>query len=168
MALSEELKEIYSSNVVTQRVYDAVKIYHPLFTEEFYLIADVVQRDLQVEDEENPGEYITKTFQPFGFSISRPAKGSNQQDMQFTFSNVAQIGIQQLELAAEDMDTPISLTFWPYIDGDTMPQSDGMTLELTNVSATAISISGTAARINLYGRKVPSRTFDSWIFKGVA
>lgn len=169
MALSEDLKEIYSSNVVGQRVYDTVEMYHPLFVpQRFYLIADPIPRDLQVEDPDNPGVYISQTFQPFGFTITRPAKGSNQQDMQFNFDNVAQIGIEQLELAAEDMNTPIVLTFRPYIEGNTMPQEDPIILELVNVSATASSISGTAARTNLFGRKVPTRTFDSWIFKGVA
>ena len=88
--------------------------------------------------------------------------------MQFTFDNVAQIGIEQLELAAEDMDSPITITFRAYIDGNPRPQADAIILELTNVSATATSISGTAARTNLFGRKVPSRSYDPWIFKGVA
>lgn len=167
MALSETLKEIYSSNVVTQRVYDTVEMYHPLFTETFYLIADPIGRSLDIFNEDTQ-LWESKFFQPFAFTISRPPKGSKQQDMQFVFSNVAQIGIEQLELAAEDMSYPITLTFRVYVEGDIQPHSDPIVLELTNISATATTISGTAARTNLFGKRVPSRNFDSWIFKGVA
>lgn len=166
MALSEELQEIYASNTTGQIVYDTVVMYHPLFTQTFYLIADPTPRALRVED--GLGGFTTEVFTPFAFNISRPAKGSNQQDMQFNFDNVAQIGIEQLELAAEDMDTPITITFRPYIAGTDFPQATAIILSMTNVSATATSISGTASRTNLFGRKVPSRSYDPWIFKGVA
>lgn len=167
MALSEELKSIYSSNTVTQRVYDTVEMYHPLFTETFYLIADSLPKTLEVFNNDTQ-LWEQQVFQPFAFTITRPPKGSKQQDMQFIFSNVAQIGITQLELAAEDMSYPITLTFRLYIEGDLQPHNDPIVLELTNVSATSTTISGTASRTNLFGKKVPSRNFDSWIFKGVA
>ena len=40
MALSEELKKIYTSNVSNNRYYDTLKLSHPDFTQDFYFVLD--------------------------------------------------------------------------------------------------------------------------------
>ena len=159
--MTDALKTIYSSNVVSQKAYDTVELFHPRFSETFYFIADVAPRDLKLEDGS------TQTFQPFGFSIQKPATGAKQSDMAFSFSNVLKLGSVELEKASEDLATAILLTYRVYIDGEDTSQTDPIILELTEVNATPTMVTGTASRTNLYGRKFPSRVFEPWIFKGL-
>lgn len=59
MALSEELKKIYSSNPRNIRVYDTVELSHSLFTQNFYLVKDNKSHIWNLEDGS------TKTFGAF-------------------------------------------------------------------------------------------------------
>ena len=163
MALSTELKEIYSSNAVSNKAYDTVELSHPNFTQTYYLIDANAPKTLKLED----GNEVV--FQPFVFTLSLPKKGSNQQELGLVFDNVAQIGITELERASENITIPITMKYRVYTDDDfnNTPKSDAVVLSLKNVNATAKTITATASRANLYARKVPKRTFDSWIFKGL-
>ena len=162
MSLSQELQEVYSSNVLDIRVYDTIELSHSLFSKTFYLIQDNVAHNLKLEDNS------VVEFVPFGFSVVLPTKGSNQQDVGLVFENVAQIGIKELELAAENIKENIVCKYRPYIDGDDTPQAAALELQLTNVSADPFKITSNASRVSLYDRHVPARRYDSWIFKGVA
>jgi len=159
--MTDALKTIYSSNVVSQKAYDTVELFHPYFSETFYFIADSNPRDLRLEDG------TTHTFQPFGFTIQKPATGAKQTDMAFSFSNVLKLGSVELENASEDLTTAITFTYRVYADGSDTPQTDPIVLELTEVNATPTTVTGTASRTNLYGRKIPSRVFEPWVFKGL-
>ena len=161
MALSEALKEIYSSNVTGVRAYDTVELSHSLFTQTFYMVADSVSHDWKLEND------VLTTFEPFGFNITQPVKGSEQQEMRFVFDNILQIGIDELELASGNMNENIVLTYRPYIDGSDVQQSPAIILNLSNVTASLGTITANASRVSLYGRKVPNRSYDSWIFKGL-
>jgi len=161
MALSDDLKRVYSSNTIDVRSYDTVELSHSLFTQTYYLINDPVPQILEIS------AGVSKTFTPFAFSVSLPTKGSNQQEIGLVFDNVAQIGITEIELASGNMKEPIKMIYRVYIDGDITSQIDPIELELTSVSATAISITATATRTNLYAKKVPTRNFDSWVFLGL-
>lgn len=160
--MTEDLKQLYVSNTADIRAFDTVEMSHPNFSQVFYLINDPVGQTLMLDDDVTPADFI-----PFAFSISPPPKGSNQQDMQFIFDNVMQIGIDELERAAVDIDTPITIIFRTYIEGSNLMQAPAISLEMTNVSATHQTIAGTAARVNLFGRFVPARIFEPWNFKGL-
>ena len=162
MALSQELKEVYSSNTLDIRAYETIELSHSLFSRTFYLIQDTEAHNLRLED----GTIVE--FEPFGFSVVLPTKGSNQQDVGLIFDNVAQIGIKELELAAGNIKENIVLKYRPYIDGDDTPQALALELQLTNVSADAFKITANASRVSLYDRHVPKRRYSSWIFVGVA
>ncbi len=161
MALSRELQEVYSSNTLDIRAYDTIELSHSLFSQTFYLIQDDVSHTLKLES----GESVE--FVPFGFNVVLPTKGSNQQDVGLVFDNVAQIGIKELELAAENIKENIVCKYRAYIDGDDTPQSY-LELALTNVSADPFKITSNASRVSLYDRHVPKRRYDSWVFLGVA
>ncbi len=161
MALSQALQEVYSSNTLDIRAYDTIELSHSMFSQTFYLIQDDVPHNLELEDA------TVVEFVPFGFSMNLPVKGSNQQDVGLVFENVAQIGIKELELAAENIKENIVCKYRAYIDGDDTPQSS-LELALTNVSADPFKITSNASRISLYDRHIPKRRYDSWIFKGVA
>ncbi len=160
--MTEELKRIYSSNTKFVKAYDTVELSHPNFSQVYYLVRDIVPHEWVIEDG------TIQTFEPFGFKIQKPSIDINQQDMTFVFSNIMRLGSQELERASKDSTTPIQLTYRVYADDDTLPQTNAIILHMTNVVATAQSISGTASRVNLFQRKVPSRNFEPWIFKGLA
>ncbi len=163
MALDIQLKEIYSSNAVDVQAYDTVELSHPNFTQTYYLVDANEAKSWKLEDD---SEVV---FEPFVFTLSLPQKGSNQQELGLVFDNVAQIGIMELERASDNIEIPITMKYRVYIDETypRTPKSDVIVLSLKNVSATAKTITATASRANLYARKVPKRTFDSWIFKGL-
>ena len=161
MALSQALQEVYSSNTLDIRAYDTIELSHSLFSQTFYMIQDDVSHNLELEDAR------LVEFVPFGFSITLPVKGSNQQDMGLVFQNVDQIGIKELELAAENIKENIVCTYRAYIDGDVTPQTT-LVLQLTNVTADPFQITANASRVSLFDRFVPKRRFDSWTFLGVA
>jgi len=159
--MTDNLKRIYASNVRSAKAYDTVELYHPLFSRTFYFIADVTSKLLQLDD----GSYAE--FMPFGFSIQKPSTGDKQQDMSFIFSNALGLGSQELEKAAEDIRTPIKLRYRVYMDNSTQAQTETIELSLTNVSTNANSVSATASMVNLFQRRVPARTFEPWVFKGL-
>ena len=162
MSLSEELKAVYVNNPVNIRVIEGIELHHYLFTGIIYLIGFPTTLDLESSDG------TTKTFLPASFTVTTPTKGSNQQDLQLVIGDVGGRAIKELELAAEDINTPIVLKYGSYLEGSPVLQSDVISLDLANISATSTSISTTAVRTDLFGIKVPARNYDSWIFEGVA
>ncbi len=157
MALSEELKKVYSSNPIDVKAYDTIEITHSQFSQPYYLIKNNEDMDLQLED------LSVVTFQAFPFSINLPEVGNTQQDISFVFDNVGRIGMPELEAAANVISEPIKLTYRVYIDGTNVPQTAPINLVLTNIVATATTISAIATRSDLFKRMIPSgnnTTFD--------
>jgi len=150
MALSEELKRIYSSNPVAVRAYDTVELSHSLFTQTYYLVKDAQNHDWQLED------LSTVTFEAYGFNVVLPEAGSTQQDLKFQFDAVSGISVQELERAAENIEEPIRLIYRAYVDGYDTPQTTAIHLVLTNIVADAYTISAMATRPDLYSRTIPN------------
>jgi len=162
MSLSQELHEIYSSNVLDVMAYDTIELSHSLFTKSYYFIQDNVSHNLQLEDSS------IVEFEPFGFSINLPTKGSNQQDMGLVFENVGQVLMKELELAAGNIKENIICTYRVYIDGSDLQQNDSHILGLTNITATPFNITANASRISLYDRFVPAKRFEPQVFIGIS
>jgi len=162
MSLSEELKSIYVNNPIAVRAIEVIELHHYLFTGTIYLVANPEVLLLESSDG------TTQSFLPASFTVTTPTKGSNQQDLQLVIGDVGGRAITELERAVEDINTPIILKYASYLEGNPRPQSDILTLELANVSATSTTITTTAVRTDLFGIKVPARNYDAWIFKGVA
>lgn len=150
MALSNELKEIYSSNPKEVRSYETVQLSHSLFSKTFYFVIDDTSHEWELEDTS------VVTFEAFPLSIRLPEVGSTQQDISFVFSNVGREAMPELELAAENIEEPIKLTYRVYIDGYATPQTTAINLVLTSIVADNYSITAIATRPNLYAKKLPS------------
>ncbi len=150
MALSEELKKIYSSNPVGQRFYDTVEISHSMFSQTYYMIQDAEDHQLKLED----GSVVT--FMAFGFSIRLPKKGDVQQDIGFVFDNVSRAAMPELEVAATKIEEPIKLVYRAYIDSSDSPQTSPISLVLTNIVADNFTVTALATRSDLYKRKIPT------------
>jgi len=150
MALSNELKKIYSANPTAEMAYDTIEISHSLFTQTYYLVKDNDSHNWKLEDDS------IVTFEGFAFDIRLPEVGSPQQDLAFVFDNVGREGTRELELAAENIDEPIKLIYRAYIDGFDTPQTSPLSLVLTNIVTDDVTITAVATRADLYKRTIPT------------
>jgi len=153
MALSEELKKIYSSNPVDETYYDTIEVSHSMFSKTFYMVRDTDHHKWKLED----GSEVT--FESYAFDIKLPEVGSHQQDLAFVFDNVSRIAMKELEAAAELMSEPITLIYRAYISTTDLPQTSPIKLMLTNIVANNHTISATATRPDLYKRTIPTGNF---------
>ena len=162
MALSQELKEVYSSNPIGKRYYNTAEISHSRFSKTFYMVEDGVSHEWKLED----GSIVT--FEPMGFSLVLPEVGGADQTIKFVFDNVGREAMPELEAAAELISEPIRLVFRVYVDELEHSQFD-MNLVMTNIVADNLSISATASRPDLYGRNIPvgNEVFYDSRFKGL-
>ncbi len=150
MALSDELKRIYSSNPTAERYYDTIEISHSQFSKTYYMVQDTESHDWKLENSS------VVTFEAFGFSIRLPEVGSSSQNITFVFDNVGRVGMPELERAATKINEPIKLVYRAYIDGHDTPQTSPISLSLTNIVADNFTISAVATRSDLYKRKIPT------------
>jgi len=161
MALSEDLKVVYSSNTYDIQAYDTIELSHSMFTKTYYYVKNsfAIQK---ITDE--VGEV---TFEPLAFSIQPPTKGADQQDIQFVFDNTLGNGFDELEKAATKMNEPIVLKYRVFVENLDTQQMSTIVLALINITATPSTVSALASRTSLYARKVPKRTYEPWVFKGL-
>ena len=152
MALTDDLKEVYSSNPIAVRAYDTLELTHSLFSEPFRVVKDDIPHDFNLIT----GAPSPVTFIAYPFDIVLPEVGSNQQDIKIVLDNVSRVPIQELERAAALIDEPIVATYRPYIDGNINPQGDPIRLVLTNITADNYTVSATATRPDLFKRKFPT------------
>ena len=150
MALSEELKKIYSSNPNDKRAYDTVEISHSRFSKVFYMVQDDESHSWKLENGS------TVRFEAFGFNIKLPEVGAENQDISFAFDNVSRVAMPELERAAGKIEEPIKLVYRAYVDGASTPQTSPITLMLTNIVADNQTISAVATKSDLYKRMIPS------------
>jgi hypothetical protein len=165
MALSEELKAVYSSNPIATRSYDTLELTHSLFSAPFRVVKDDVSHFFNLAT----GDPSTVEFVPYGFDIILPDVGSNQQDIKITLDNVSRLPIQELERASALIDEPIIATYRPYIDGSEDPQSTPIRLVLTNITADNYTVTAVATRPDLFKRKFPTgpQSYFDARFKGL-
>ncbi len=183
MALSEELKKIYTNHQDTRMYYDTIQLNHPNFQQKN---ADMLPSETSYpNDTSYPADYnlaengyymiradesktfnvegVPTLFQVFPFNVVVPQQGSDQQDMAVVFDNVSTELISGLEAAAMNTAVPITMTYRTYIDGDAEPQITPIVLSLTNFTVDIKTVSATATRSDLYNRRFPygkTSTFD--------
>ncbi len=190
MALTQDLKEIYSNYDDTRLFYDTVQLYHPNFNvtdatpypsaikypsitrypseidynaQSFFLIRNSTDKDLQLED------LTTQTFQSYPFDMIHPEVGANQQDIGIVLDNVSLEIITGINQASENTSVPIQMTFRVYIDGDVTPQITPIKLALTEIVVDMNTVTCKASRVDLFKRKFPfgENTYYNSNFKGL-
>ncbi len=162
MALSEELKRLYTSNDVGVRYYDTLELSHPNFSQTYYLV-----RDTEVHTWNIGGPDVD--FQPYPFALVLPEVGSSQQDITINLDNVSRVMTRELELASENIRVPVQAVYRVFMDGHTDSQIYPMSLALSDVVVGVFAVSVTASRPSLYEKTVPTgihSTYDSR-FKGL-
>ena len=163
MALTDTLKEVYSSNPSNKRAYDTVEISHSLFSKTYYLVRDDVAHTWLID------ATTYKEFISYPFEIRLPELGSPQQDISFVFDNTSLEIMREVEAAAENIDEAIKLVYRAYVDGLDAAQSTAIELSLTNIVADSKAISGTATRPDLFKRYFPAgnKSYYDSRFKGL-
>ena len=188
MAISTELKKIYSNYEDSRRFYDTVQLYHPGFnTSDVYPSNTSYPSDTSypLEEDKNGYSYFlvrdvdTKTFNledatpqvftPYPFNIIQPQVGEDQQDIGIVLDNVSRELLQNIEIASQNQDVPIEMTFRVYMDGDTDTQITPIKLALTEIVVDMFTVSCKASRVDLFKRKFPfgSNTYFDEKFKGL-
>ncbi len=190
MAISPELKKIYSNYDDTRRFYDTVQLFHPSFNatlidiypsetsypsdasypadvdynaQSFFLVRDDIDHTFDLED------LTTQQFQAYPFNVIQPQVGEDQQDIGIVLDNISREILANIELAAQTTSIPIQMTFRVYMDGDATPQITPITLALTEVVVDMFTVSCKASRTNLFDRRLPhgENTYFNENFKGL-
>jgi len=149
MALSAELKKLYSSNTVGVKYYDTLELSHRTFNP-IYIVRD--QKSHLWLNENGYG----KTFNPYPFTIVLPEIGSAQQDLSVVFDSTDQELMRLLEEASKFIGDPIQIIYRVYIDGTNVSQTTPLKLVMTNIVSDINTVRATATRPDLYARKIPS------------
>lgn len=157
--MTEELKKLYS-NSSSEIYFDTIYLSHSLFTNTWYFINNPTGRTLQLEDG------TIKTFIPLKFDLVLPTIGSNQQDMGVVLDNSNLMLVKELRKASKNIKEPIILTHNVYIDGNQLPQSNNITLSLTNVTYNNNQVSATATSVDTIGKTILKPLFD-YRYKGL-
>ena len=190
MAITTELKEIYSNYEDTRRFYDTVQLYHPSFNassvtaypsatmypsttlyptdidyiaQSFFLVRDSVNHTFNLEGA------VSQLFTAYPFNVIQPQVGEDQQDIGIILDNVSQEILANIELAAVNNSIPIIMTFRVYMDGDTDSQITPISLALTEIVVDMFSVSCKASRVDLFDRRLPfgDNTYYDENFKGL-
>ena len=75
--------------------------------------------------------------------------------MAVIFDNVSRELIHSIELASNNIEVPIILKYFVFIEGEDDSQITPIVLSLTNITADMFSIQATATRADLYNRRFP-------------
>ncbi len=154
MAISDKLKEIYSSNPVNTRYYDAIELSHPNFTQTYYFVLDHVSHSFK-----NKADSLV-TFEPMAFQIQLPQVGENQQDIQLSIDNTNLQLVKELNNASADFTTPITLVASVYVDNDEEIQNQSYTMKIKTISANYSSVTATATSLDTINIQFPTHTFN--------
>ena len=164
MPISDALRRIYASGDPDRRYVETLQITHPAMTKAYYLTNDMQPWDFELEDGS------VQTFDQMPFQIVLPKHdGEGRQDMNVTIGGVDQTIIEELELANEQPNDPLVITYRVYLDvANSQPQNDPpLTLTITQVSASMLSITGTAGRADILNRRFPKRVYTITEFPGL-
>lgn len=190
MAISTELKKIYSNYDDTRRFYDTVQIYHPNFnvtgaspypsdtkypsltrypseidynSQSFFLVRDIDSHDFVLEDA------TTQTFISYPFNMIQPQVGEDQQDIGIVLDNVSLEMLSNIEAASQNTSIPIQMTFRVFMDGSNTSQITPIVLSLTEIVVDMFTVSCKASRVDLFKRKLPYgiNTYYNSNFKGL-
>ena len=150
MALSEALKEVYSSNPVDARAYETMEFSHSLFSKTYYFVIDDKNHDWKLED----GSIVT--FEAYEMKMELPEVGSTQQDLLIVLDDTEQQIVVELERAIKKPEESIKSVYRVYVDGYDEQQRSPISLSLTNIVSRNGTVSASASRPNLYAIKIPS------------
>lgn len=164
MAITQALKEIYSSAPATQRYVETLAFSHSLFPKTYYLTNDNMPWSFLLET----GQLVT--FQQVPFKIVLPTSdGKGNQDLGVTLANIGRDLVDPIEAAIGNPAEPIKCTYRVYLDSaSTAPQnSPPLSLIITAIQYARDSVSATATRSDVLNRAFPYNFYKTADFPGL-
>lgn len=151
-SLSDAIKEAYALAPSNVAALETLQLYHPGLGDAIFIVKNRTDLTMKLET----GESVL--FTGCGFSMALPASGDGGvQELTLTIDNVDR-RISNFLKAASNFQTPVEVTYRPYLSNDleTPQMNPPLSLYLTDVSVNLFSISGKANFGDLVNKKFPN------------
>lgn len=176
MSFDQATKEAYASAPQDRVVFDTLEVLHSAFVDEegqrtairVVLGYESITARLEGGAPLHGGQYVQFTAAAFGFSL--PGFEEDQvPQMKVTLDGVTQEVIAHLEAAASTPSEPIVMIYRPFVSTDlSKPGMDPpIVMELTNVNATGVQITGTATLDDVHNAAFPREKYLPSRFPGL-
>jgi hypothetical protein len=162
MAISQNLKRLYASAPSNRRIFQALILSNPSWTEEILLV------DNSIAPMTFNWGGVNKTFQPSVFEVELPRLDlQSTPELTVSFPNFGKQLIDLLELAAKS-NAPILVQLTSFTDYDNQPGIwPPLILEITEVALDALWCTGTARRDDFINRAFPREVFTIQKYPGL-
>jgi hypothetical protein len=160
MALTDELKRIYSSAPVNTTVYEALLLTNPAWTSYIALINNSVEpRDFNFKG-------VLTSYQPATFRVLLPKRNDfGLVDFEVQIPLTAQVA--SMLILAEQSKSPIQAAMTVYIDGQLDEQMTPIELTMDRVTMNDEFANGKAQRIDLLNRIFPRTIVRPDVYPGL-
>ena len=176
MSLEQALKEAYASAPQDRVTFDTLEVLHSAFVDDegqptairVVLGYENIVARLEGGAPLHGGQYVDFTAAAFGFSL--PGFEEDQvPQMKVTLDGVTQEIIAHLEAAASVPSEPIVMIYRPFVSTDlSKPGMDPpIVMELTNVNAGGVQVTGTATLDDVHNAAFPRAKYLASRFPGL-
>jgi len=175
MSLEQALQEAYASASTDRVIFDTLEVRHSAFRDDAGLPTAIrvvigyenISACLEGDAPLNPGEYVDFIAGAFRFKLPGFEEGQVPQ-LQIIIDGVSREVVGHIEAAINEPE-PISITYRPYLSTDlSKPQMDPpITMELTKVTVTGVSVSGTASLSDVHNWPFPFEKYLPSRFPGL-
>jgi hypothetical protein len=163
MTVTPELQRLYASAPAGEELFETLEISHPAFLATHYITNAALPFTAALET----GEVVDFISLPFG-AVLPAESASGTQDMSLVIDNVDREILEELERAATQPTTRISVVYRAYSSVDlSAPGSDPVSLSITEVSANLTSVQATAGRSDVLNKKFPAVLYTVATFPGL-
>ncbi|MEQ4619072.1 MAG: DUF1833 family protein [Corticimicrobacter sp.] len=175
MSLEQALKEAYASAPTDRVIFDTLEVRHSAFRDDagqptairIVIGYEDITARLEGDAVLHPGEYVGFVAGAFRFKLPGFEEGQVPA-MQITIDGVTREVVGHIESAINEPE-PIYVTYRPYLSTDlSKPQMDPpITMELTKVTVTGTSVSGTASLSDVHNWAFPYEKYMAARFPGL-
>lgn len=175
MSLEQALKEAYASAPTDRVIFHTLEVRHPAFVDDaaqptairVVIGFEDITAKLEGDAPLHPGQYVEFIAGAFRFKLPGFEEGKVPQ-LQITIDGVSREVVGHIEAAIAG-DSPIEVTYRPYLSTDlSKPQMDPpISMELTKVSVSGASVSGTASLSDVHNRAFPFEKYMASRFPGL-
>lgn len=177
MSLDQALKEAYASAPQDRVVFDTLEILHSMFVDDtgqptairVVLGYESISARLEGDAPLHGGQYVDFTHAAFGLSLPGFEEDQDPQ-MKLTLDGATQSIIAHLEAAVSSPSEPIVMIYRSFVSTDlSKPGMDPpIVMELTNVNAAGLLITGTATLDDVHNAAFPGMKYLASRFPGLA
>ncbi|MEI2416222.1 DUF1833 family protein [Orrella sp. JC864] len=175
MSLEQALAEAYASAPRDRVIFDTLELRHPNFLDDYghptairvVIGYEDIRARLEAYAPLHAGEEVD--FQAGAFRFRLPGfEEARVPSLQITLDGVSELVVTHVEAAAHS-PVPIGVTYRPYLSTDlSRPQMDPpITMSLTQVSVSALTVTGTATLADVHNYPFPAEKYIRSRFPGL-